>query len=311
MGRWNRNEKEDGMARNFLERLQTDLLVAYAPMQTVLIDWGKDMESHLSEWVLAHPDKYQDALRQSYKAGCDMGHTATQASSKFRSIPFGLESKVFEFNYQSAKLAKEVTPPDHFVVGNISASNPDFLEPYGNMTYDYVYEGYKEQILGLAEGGVDAFHISGNHIGELNVAVKVAKDHTDIPVIGSNVFYKGKKGFRTMMGQDPRTASEMVDRAGADLVCLNCGLLDYRGTTEVLRLMREGTEKYLGVMPDAGLPELIDGVTVYPLTPEEMAKEVLNWLGGGARLVGGCCGTTLKHYEAMSEAVKHWRAKRL
>ena len=74
--------------------------------------------------------------------------------------------------------------------------------------------------------------------------------------------------------------------------------------------MREGTAKYLGVMPDAGLPELIEGVTVYPLTPEEMAREGWSWMESGARLVGGCCGTTLKHYEAISDAVKRWRSKR-
>lgn len=297
------------MPSKFIERLQNDILVAYVPMQTLLMDWGKDMESHLSEWVLANPQKYQDALRQSYAIGCDMGHTATQASSKFRSIPFSLENKIFEFNFKSAKLAKEVTPPDHYVVGNISASNPDFLEPYGNMTYDYVYEGYKEQILGLAEGGVDLFHISGNHIDELNIAVRVAKEHTDLPVIGSNVYYRGKKGFRTMMGQDPKTASEMVDKAGSDLVCFNCGLVDYKESTEVIKLMKEGTSKYLGAMPDAGLPELIQGVTVHPLTPEDAAREIPNWIRAGAHFVGGCCGTTLKHYEAISKVVKSIRAK--
>lgn len=135
------------MANEFLERIESEVLILYAPMQTLLMDWGKDLESHLSEWVLAHPEEYQEALIKSYEAGCDMGHTATQASSLFRSAPFNLQDKVHEFNFKSAQLAREVTPKEFYVVGNISGSNPDFLEPYGSYTPEFVYEGYKEQIM--------------------------------------------------------------------------------------------------------------------------------------------------------------------
>ena len=69
------------MGKDFLERLSSEVLIMFAPMQTLLMDWGKDLESHLSEWVLQNPEKYQEALTESYAAGCDMGHTATQARS--------------------------------------------------------------------------------------------------------------------------------------------------------------------------------------------------------------------------------------
>jgi 5-methyltetrahydrofolate--homocysteine methyltransferase len=299
------------MAKDIMERLKNDILVGYAPMQTLLMDWGKDLESHLSEWVLANPEKYQDALRKSYAAGCDMGMTATQASTIFRASSFGLQDRVYEFNYKSAKLAKEVTPNDRFVVGNLSASNPDFLEPVGNMTYEYVYEGYKEQVLGLAEGGVDVFLIPGNHIDELLIAVKVAKELTDIPVIACNVFYKGKvkKGFRGMMSQEPITASTRADEAGADVVGTLCGEISYEDMPEVISLMREGTDKLLCAMPDAGIPQLIDGETVSPITREQVLQEVPKWIDAGARIVGGCCSTTLEHYQAFSEAVRQWKSK--
>ena len=295
------------MATGFLSRLQSEVLVMYAPMQTLLLDWGKDLESHLSEWVLDNPEKFQEALVKSYEAGCDMGHTATQASSVFRSKPFRVEHRVHEFNFKSARLAREVTPETCYVVGNISGSNPDFLEPYGSYTPEYVYEGYKEQILALAEGGVDILHISGNHQESMVIAVQAAKELTNLPVIAFNTYYKGKKGFRTLMGYDPMKATAMLADAGADLVGAICGQWSYGDGGEIIRQMREGTDKYLGCQPDAGLPDLIGDKTVYPATPEDMANVAPDWISAGANLVGGCCGTTLEHYRRLSAVVREGR----
>jgi 5-methyltetrahydrofolate--homocysteine methyltransferase len=243
-----------------------------------------------------------------------MGHTATQASSPFRSKPFGKEvmDRVYELNFKSAKLAREVTPKDCYVVGNISYSNPDFLEPLGNMTYDEVYEGYKLQISGLADGGVDLFHISGNHIDEGVIAIKVAKDLTNIPVIANDVFYPTKKGFRSMMGLDPKTSAARLQEAGADVVGTNCGLMTksldtsewYPAATTLIEELRQGTDKYLCMQPDAGLARLVEGKTVYPASPEEMASEVLNWVNAGVNLVGGCCGTGLEHYRKIMKVLR-------
>lgn len=308
------------MASDFLERLGSGIISLYMPMQTFLVEeYGKPMEDHLSVWVLDHPDAYQDALKRSYEAGCDMGHTATQASSPFRSQPFGQEvvDKVYELNYKSAKLAREVTPEGRYVVGNISHSNPDFLEPLGDMTYDEVYEGYKVQILGLAEGGVDLFHISGNHIEEGMIAVKVAKDVTGLPVIVNNVFYPTKRGFRSMMGLDPKASAAKLRETGAEVVGANCGLMTksldtsgwYPAATALIREMREGCDGYLCIQPDAGLAQLVDGKTVYPASPDELEKVLPEWIDAGAWVIGGCCGASLEHYRRISAVVREWKAK--
>lgn len=292
------------MANEFLERIESEVLILYAPMQTLLMDWGKDLESHLSEWVLAHPEEYQEALIKSYEAGCDMGHTATQASSLFRSAPFNLQDKVHEFNFKSAQLAREVTPKEFYVVGNISGSNPDFLEPYGSYTPEFVYEGYKEQIVALADGGVDILHISGNHQESMAIAIQAAKELTGLPIIAHNTYYKMKKGYRTMMGYDTKKATTMLEEAGADVVGAICGKWSYPEGTKIIREIADSTDRFIGCQPDAGLPDLIDGETVYPATPDELAAVVPDWIDAGAKLVGGCCGTTLEHYRKLSSAVK-------
>jgi 5-methyltetrahydrofolate--homocysteine methyltransferase len=306
------------MTAGFIERLQNDVVIMYMPMQTFLVhEYGKPMEAHLSEWVVNHPKEYQDAARRSFEAGCDMVHTATQACSPFRAKPFGItdSDRIYELNYRSAQMAKEVTPEGCYVVGNISSTNPDFLEPVGTMTYDQVYDGYKVQISGLRDGGVDMFHIAGNHLEEELIAIKVAKDHSRLPILGLADYYAGKKGFKDWAGIGPREGSEKLQNAGSHVMGAICGLMTkstdpsewYPAATQLVNEVRKGCDKPIAIQPDAGLAQLIGTKTIYPATPELMAREVLDWITAGARLVGGCCGTSLDHYRAISSVIKSWR----
>ena len=297
----------------FLERLQEtqDILLHYFPLHSALADWGKELESHLSEWVLDHPESYQEAIVRSREAGCDLVSTSTQAASPWRAAVFGLRERVHEFNYQSARLAREVVPQGRYLAGFVSDTNPDFLEPLGSLTYREVYDGYKEQIAALLEGGVDLILIVGNHLEEKLIAVEVAKDLSDKPVVAQNVFYQGARGFRTMMGLDPTQASARLQDSGADAVGASCGLMKreedpysyYAGATSLVEQMREGTTKPLSIQPNAGMAQLVKGQTVYPATPQELAREVPRWIEVGARIVGGCCGTSLEHYRAIRPIV--------
>ena len=309
------------MAIDLRERLRNtdDTLLHYPPLHSLLADWGKDLESNLSEWIVNNPDRYQDALRQAFIAGCDFAGTQTQAASPWRAEVFGLRDRIYEFNYKSAKLAREVTPPDRYVLGHVSITNPDFLEPLGNMTYEEVYAGFKEQMSALLEGGIDVFLIVGNQTDAGEVATKVAKDISNLPIIFQNVFYTTKKGFRTMMGFTPEEASARAQKAGADVVGGSCGLMTksldtsewYPAATNLVKEMRKGCDISLSIQPDAGLAQLIGGKTVYPASPEEMASEVLNWVDAGARIVGGCCGTNLEHYRQISAVLRKKRTKNL
>ena len=292
-----------------------DVLVMFQGIQTLLVEeYGKPMEAHLSAWILDHPNEFQDCLRRIFTAGCDLAPIGTQASSPFRAKPFGqsVVDRIYELNYESARLAKEVTPKGHYIQAVVSTSNPDFLEPLGNMTNDEVYSGYLQQIKGLIDGKVDLITIAGNHIDEAVIAIKVVKDHCDIPVNVSNSFYAGKKGFRTMMGLDPKAASAKLQEAGAEIIGANCGLMTrskdsnewYPAATTLVKEMRRGTDRYLSIGPDAGLAQLINGKTVYPASPEEMAREVSNWVSAGARIVGGDCGSNLEHMRKIATVLQ-------
>jgi 5-methyltetrahydrofolate--homocysteine methyltransferase len=308
------------MAIDLMKRLKEtdDILLHYLPLHSALADWGKDLESHLSEWIVTHSDAYQEAIRLSLEAGCDFVSTSTQAASPWRAEVFGMRHKVHEHNYLSAKLAKELTPPGKYVAGFVSSTNPDFLEPLGSMTRQEVYDGYKEQIAALLEGGSDLIMIVGNHIEESIVAIQVTKDLSDVPIVAQNVYYRGKRGFRSMMGHDPVTGSRMLKEAGADIVGGSCGLMkrpedagDSRSyfafATELVQEMRIGFDGYLSIQPNAGLARLVDGKTEYPATPEEIAAEAPAWVEAGARIIGGCCGAGLDHYRMLAQVVRGLR----
>lgn len=286
------------MKRDVLKRLQSGRLIFYMPMHNFLVDeYGKPMEQHLSEWILAHPKEYQDAARRSFEAGCDMVHTGTQASSRIRAKPFGLEDKVYELNYKSAKLAREVTPEGCFVVGNFTSTNPDFLEPVGSITRDEVYEAYKPQILGLADGGVDVFHAGGGQLDVSLIILQMAKELTDIPIMAFNAFYSGKKGFRTMFGLDPVAATKKLDEIGVDAIGVTCGEFSFGEGAELLKQMRKGTDKPLLIAPNAGDARLVGGKTIYTGTPVELERNLPDWINAGAHIIGVCCGGSLEHYK--------------
>ena len=164
------------MVMTFMERLWNtdDVLVHFGPIPTFLAaEYGYPLEEHVSVWTVDHPKEFQDALRRIYAAGHDSIQIGTQSASPFRSKPFGqaVVDRVYELNYKTAKLAREVTPEGHYSVGNIGTTTPDFMEPVGNMTYDEVYEGYMEQIKGLVEGGVEVIAVAGNDMEQAVIVI--------------------------------------------------------------------------------------------------------------------------------------------
>jgi len=295
------------MARDFLERLAGgEVLVFHGPIHTLLEqETGRNLEGHMSEWIVNHPDEFQSVVKAQCAAGCDFVTPGTQGCGRYRLRPFGLEDKQYELILKSVQLAREVTPENCYLVGVLSTTGV-FLEPIGDMTVDQIYRSFEEQIPPMLEGGVDIFSIAENDTEQIAIAIKAVRDHSDLPVIGRNLFYAGKRGIRTLMGVDAKTASARLQEAGADVIGAVCGDISrpIENSLITVKEMRRGCEKPLLIRPDAGLAQLIDDKIVQPVSPQEMASEVPKWIAAGASLVGGCCGTSLEHIKAISAAVK-------
>lgn len=295
------------MAIDFLQRLADgEVLVTYAPLFTLLEqEKGRTLEGHLGKWIVDHPESFQDVVKAMYDAGCDIGYAGTQGNGRYRLRDFGLQDKVYEMTLRQTQFAKEVTPENCYLGGVIGLSGV-FLPPVGDMTPDELYQSYVEQIIPMLEGGVDLFLVVDNDTEEVAIQIKAVKDNCDLPVVGRHFFYSTKRGMRTLMGVDVKTASARLQEAGADIIGAVCGDIDrpIGNTLTVVREMRQGCNKPLLVKPNAGLAQLTDGKIVQPLTPQDMAKEVPKWIAAGASLVGGCCGASLRHIKAITAAAK-------
>jgi len=298
------------MVKGFLERLRNgEVLVIYGPIHTLLEqEVGRNLEGHLSEWIVNLPREFQKVTKAMYAAGSDIGATGTQGNGRYRLRAFGLEDRLYEWTLKQVQLTKEVTPENCYVLGHLGPTGV-FLEPVGDATADDLYKSYVEQIIPMLEGGVDILYCSENDTEQLVIAIKAIRDHCDLPVWAQNLFYPTKKGFRTMMGVNVKTASARLAEAGADVVGAGCGGISPIGDAlAVVKEMRG--DKPLSIKPDAGLAQLVDGKIVQPVFPEEMAAEVPKWIAAGASLVGGCCGTSLEHIKAISAAVKAVKGKK-
>ena len=176
------------------------------------------------------------------------------------------------------------------------------IKPYGPVSVEEATASFAEQAKALAEGGVDLLVIETMFaFEEADAAFKGARSVTDLPIV---VSFSYDRGVRTMMGVKPVDMFKHYQEMGAVMVGANCG------TT--LENMEKIQQEYaaakpgfpLWAKPNAGLPHLVDGVTIYDITPEQMAEYAVKYVALGARVVGGCCGNMPEHIAAIAKAVK-------
>lgn len=294
------------MAAGLLESLKKEILVSMGALGTNLTSKGLDLGGCIVEWLLNHPQEVEEFVKEFVDAGSDLIEIGSASANRFRLEPYGLKDKAAEFNHQVAELWREVTPQDCFLVATLGITTK-FLEPFGEATFEEIYDSYYEQVINLVKGRVDAFWIlTMSDTRETGAAIKAIKDCAQVPVIASMTFEPGKKGFRTMMGIDPQTAARDLQKWGADVIGTNCGGTGARleDATEIIKEMKVASDRYLAAKPNAGTPKLVEGKLDYGVTPEEMAAESLNWISAGARIVGGCCGTTPEHIARIAEIIR-------
>ena len=207
------------------------------------------------------------------------------------------------YNTAGARVCQEATAGRAYIAGDISSTG-QFLEPYGDYTEQQFHDVYAEQAKVLTESSVDLFIIETmTDLNEAVIAVKACKFVSALPVVASMSFDPTVGKPRTMMGNDIESCVHRLDEAGADVIGSNCGSITPDQMAEIIAEMRSLTDKPLIAQPNAGVPELIDGRAEFRLPPEDFAEGLVKCIEAGARLVGGCCGTTPSHIAALHRAV--------
>lgn len=262
------------------------------------------------ELNISRPDIIREIHKSYFDAGSDIVETNSFGSNRARLKMHGFSDKAGEFSIAAAKNAREVCPDGKFVAGSMGPTG-EMLEPLGELTESEAYDIFAEQAKALAEGGVDILFVETMmSIEEAEIAVKAAKENTNLPVSATMTFESGNAGLRTMWGVDIPTAVSRLTEAGADIIGANCGR-GFEDMISIIHHMRTLTSKPLLAQANAGLPELVDGKNVYKETPEVIAPKAEQLLEEGADIVGGCCGTGPEHIAMMRkivDGVKHRKA---
>jgi 5-methyltetrahydrofolate--homocysteine methyltransferase len=286
--------------RTYLQ--EGNLIIADGATGTMLQSMGLQTGTAPELWNVENPEAIRALHRAYLNAGSQMILTNTFGGNRIRLDHAGeLGKRVEELNRAAAILAKEEAGDQAYVAGDIGPTG-ELMVPYGPLSYESAVDVFAQQAQALAEGGVDLIWIETmSDLNEARAAIKGTKRVTDLPVFCSLSF--GRRG-RTIMGETPTQAAETLWPLGLTAIGGNCGE-GVEVMTPVLTEMRAAFEDaVLIAKPNAGLPHLENGKTVFDLGPEDMAPHARRFLKLGAQVIGACCGSSPEHIAAIAEALR-------
>ena len=286
---------------SFLKEIEKRILVHDGSKGYLLQKMGLKGGECGELWNLTNQDAVREVHRAYLEAGSDVLQTNTFPGNRIHLERFGLGDKTYEINYWGARLAKEVAGSRAFVSASIGPAGLLF-EPLGDLTFENAYEVYYEQVKALADGGADIINFETfTDLTELRTAFLAARDASDLPVICSLAF---ENNGRTLMGTDAFIAVTVLKSLGVDMIGVNCSFGQEHMTGLVESMYKEGGG-FLSVKPNAGLPSVSDNVVTYNESPDHFAELSSAFVNYGARLIGGCCGTTPDFIRALKERISH------
>ncbi len=279
-------------------------LLCDGAMGTLLQQQGLQPGDCPELWCIDRPEAVQ-AIHAAYRAaGSDLVECNSFGGTRYKLDAFGLGGRVTEINRAAAAAARAVAGEDQFVLGSAGPTG-QFMEPLGPISEADMYEAYREQVTALEAGGADAVIIETmTALDEALTALRAVREHTGLVALVSFTFDPQMHGgYATMMGVRPEALAEAALLAGADVIGANCGT-GPEHMIEIIRALRAAAPDIpLIAMPNAGMPVLENGVTVFKQSPSDMARAVPLLREAGATIIGGCCGTGPAHIAAMRDAL--------
>ena len=283
---------------SFIELLaERSVLLADGATGTNYQNMGIEPGVAPEEWVVDAPEKVQELHRRFVEAGSDLVLTCSFGGSSLRLADEALHGRAVEVNRRAAELAREAVGNDVLVAGSLGPTG-HLTEPLGPLTHDLAVSTYAEQARSLAEGGVDLLVLETFFsLDEGLWAVEGIKSASDLPLV---VSYSFDQGTKTMMGLTPTQVVEAFAPLGIAAIGANCGksLADTDVIVDELIAAADGLP--LWVKPNAGVPRMVGDTVIYDAGPADLAEHVRGYVDRGARIVGGCCGSTPEHIAAIA-----------
>ncbi len=291
------------------------ILVLDGAMGTMLQESGLKPGACPESMNLERPDIVTKIHLQYAMAGADILTTNTFGGSRIKLSEYGLGDKVAEVSRAAVSAARDAADSYRrergpgaapvFIAGDMGPTGK-FLAPVGELSFDDAYANFYEQAKALAEAGADLLLIETmSDLKEARCAVIAAKAASSeaghrLPVAITMTF---QQDLRTLLGTPPDVAVAVLEAAGADFVGANCSL-GPEGIYEAAKIMAAAATVDLLFQPNAGLPKLVDGKTIYPASPGELGEWAGKFVGLGVKLIGSCCGSTPAHTKAIADAVR-------
>jgi homocysteine S-methyltransferase len=288
------------MREPFLEKIEVRPMVCDGAMGTMLYSRGISLTRCFDELNLSSPQLVKEIHLSYLKAGAEILETNTFGATRPRLDRHNQAEKVREINLAGARLAREVAGEDLYVAGAVGPLGIR-LEPLGPTSLEEAREAFREQIVSLAEGGADLLMVETmSDPNEAHQALLAARDVCSLPVV---VQMTVQDDGSTASGALPEDFARKLDEWGADIIGLNCSV-GPAAILEALEIIAAVTSRKLSAQPNAGVPRTVQGRAIYVSSPQYMASYARRFVQTGARLVGGCCGTTPEHIKAIKAAVR-------
>jgi len=287
----------------FLETLNSSAtpLLADGAMGTMLHARGFSFDRCFEELNLSDPQAVTGVHREYAAAGAQLILTNTFGANRYKLARHGLAEQVEAINRAGVELARRAVPAGRFVGGDVGPLGVR-LAPFGRIQPEEARLAFAEQIAALSAAGIDFLVLETmTDLYEVKAALRAARQvDPALPVVASMTFTRDD---RTLLGDSPEKVARELAEAGADVVGVNCS----GGPAQLLRLLKAmrqaAPQAALWVKPNAGWPEQVGGRIMYPADPEYFGDYALAFCEAGARIVGGCCGTTPAHIAAMRQAL--------
>src|SRR5438270_1798763 len=269
-------------------------------MGTMLYAKGVFINKCYDELNLRTPEIVLEVHKQYVRAGAEILETNTYGANRVKLRTFGIEEELRDINMKAVEVARTAARDSVYVAGAIGPLGIR-IEPYGPTALDEAREFFREQAEALRDAGVDLFILETmSNIAEVEQGILAIRDVCTLPVIAQMTIGNDN---RTIYGDTPKLIAERLDRAGADVIGLNCSV----GPDVMLDAIEEMsavTAKKLSCQPNAGLPREVAGRQMYMASPDYMAKYAKRLIHKGVKFLGGCCGTTPEHIKVMADAVR-------
>ena len=288
------------------EALEDDrLLLLDGAMGTLIYSRGVFLNECYEELNITRPELVRGIHEAYARAGADLLETNTYGGNPVKLSAHGLDDQTEELNRAAAQLARDVAGDRAWVLGAIGPLGIR-IEPWGPTSREETERYFARQVTGLADGGVDGFVLETfSDLDELEAAFRAVRSVSNLPTIAQiSVGIDGSTSYGTTV----ETFAEHMERAKPDVVGLNCAIGPAAMLEAVERLAR-ATRYPVSALPNAGLPRMVAGRAMYLSSPDYMGRYARRMVEAGARLVGGCCGTTPDHIRMARQAIDATRPR--